>query len=228
MKTFKKRETIIKNFDKNKKYKISAAIDYIKNNHFAKFNESIDISVNLGIDPKKSDQLVRSVVVMPHSVSKTKKILAICNDNDVEKCLEAGASFAGNEEFLKKISEGWCDFDILVTIPTMMIKLGKLGKILGPKGLMPNPKTGGVSVDIVKSVQEIKKGRVEVKSDKYGIVHNTVGKMNLEKNKIVENIKFFLSSLAKLKPATSKGNFMKNITLCSTMGCGLKLDINNL
>ena len=204
MKTFKKRETIIKNFDKNKKYKISDAIDYIKNNHFAKFNESIDISVNLGIDPKKSDQLVRSVVVMP------------------------GASFAGNEEFLKKISEGWCDFDILVTIPTMMIKLGKLGKILGPKGLMPNPKTGGVSVDIVKSVQEIKNGRVEIKCDKYGIVHNTVGKINLEKNKIVENIKFFLSSLAKLKPSTSKGNFMKNITICSTMGCGLKLDINNL
>lgn len=228
MKTFKKRETIIKNFDKNKKYKISDAIDYIKNNHFAKFNESIDISVNLGIDPKKSDQLVRGIVVMPNNVSKVKKILAICNDSDIQKCLDAGASFAGNEEYFKKISEGWCDFDILVTIPTMMIKLGKLGKILGPKGLMPNPKTGGVSADIVKSIQEIKKGRVEIKCDKYGIVHNTIGKINLDKNKINENIKVFISYLSKLKPSTSKGNFLKNISISSTMGCGLKLDINNM
>ena len=224
----KNKSKIVNLFDKSKKYKLEEAIETVKECCYAKFDESIDVSVALGIDAKKSDQIVRGVVVLPHGNGKTKKVLAICPSGEEDKCLAAGADYAGGDDYLKKISEGWCDCDVIVTTPAMMIKFGKLGKILGPKGLMPNPKTGGVTTDLVKAIKDIKAGRVEFRCDKDGYVHNSIGRKSFSDDKIIENIKAFMEALAKAKPASSKGVFLKQLTLSSTMGCGVTVDMTSL
>lgn len=216
--------------DLKKKYKIEEAVSIVKKLSTAKFNESIDIAVNLGVDMSKSDQRIRGVITVPHNIGKVKKVLVICDDRDAAKCLKCGADFAGGDSYIEKIFKGWTDFDVLVTVPKMMIKLSKVAKILGPKGLMPNTKTGGIvkSIDDVFGViKEIKEGgRIEVKADGGGVVHNSIGKKSFDDNILIDNIKAYLQTLFKMKPLTSKGTFIKNITLSSTMGSGVKIDSN--
>ena len=224
MRLSKNRANLLKKFSNKKKYKIEEALKELKELSYAKFDESIDIAVRLGIDVKKSDQLIRGITILPNGNGKVKRVLAICNSGDESKCLEAGADFAGNDEYLKKITEGWFEFDTIVTVPNMMVKFGKLGKILGPKGLMPNPKTGGVSMDIVKSIKEIKSGRVEFKNDKNGIIHNCIGKKSFDDQKIIENFNSFVNALIKARPSSVKGNFIKSISISSTMGPGFYID----
>ncbi|MBQ2349930.1 MAG: 50S ribosomal protein L1 [Cytophagales bacterium] len=224
----KKRTKILSLFDKNRKYKLEEAISTVKQCCLANFDESLDLSVELGVDAKKSEQVVRGVVVLPHGNGKKKKVLAICPSGEEEHCLTAGADYAGNEEYLKKLAEGWCDCDVIVTTPTMMRDFTRLGKVLGPKGLMPNPKTGGVTTDLVKTIKDIKGGRIEFRCDKDGYVHNSIGRKSFQDDKIVENIKALVAALVKAKPSSSKGTFLKSITLSSTMGCGVELDINSI
>ena len=215
-------------FDLNKKYKIEDGVSIVKRLSYAKFDESIDIAVKLGVDMSKSDQRVRGVIAVPHNIGKFKKVLVICDDRDADRCLKYGADFAGCDHYIEQISKGWTDFDVLVTVYTMMMKLGKVSKILGSKGLMPNIKTGGIvkSVDdIFKVIKEIKEGcRIEVKADDCGIVHNSIGKKSFGDNVLIDNIKTYLQALSKMKPLTSKGIFINNITLSSTMGPGVKID----
>ncbi len=224
----KNKSKILGLFDKNKKYKIDEAIETVKKCCYAKFDESLDVSVALGVDAKKSEQVVRGVVVLPHGNGRTKKVLAICPSGEEDKCLSAGADYAGGDEYIKKLSEGWCDCDIIVTTPAMMIKLGRLGKVLGPKGLMPNPKTGGVTTDLVKTIKDVKAGRIEFRCDKDGYVHNSIGRKSFQDDKIIENIKVFIEALSKAKPSTAKGVFLRKMVLSSTMGCGVSVDINSI
>lgn len=200
---------------------IANAVDFVKKNSFAKFDESIDIAVNLNIDSKKTDQTIRGTLVLPNGNGSKKRILVICNEGDEEKCKKNGADYAGSDDIIEKIKSGWTDFDIIITVPSMMGKVGLLGKILGPKGLMPNPKTGGITNDLEKTLKEIKKGRIELKNDSYGILHNCIGKVSFESDKIIENFNFYISSLNKLKPSTVKGSFINTVSISSTMGKGV-------
>ena len=220
----KNRKRVLSSHLNKKKYTINEAFEDMKKSSYVKFDESVDIAVKVVIDTKKSDQLIRGTVVLPNGNGVSKKILAICNSVDEKACLDAGAAFAGSDEYIKKIEEGWSDFDVIVTIPSMMIKLGRLGKVLGPKGLMPNPKTGGVTTDIVNAIKEIKRGRVEFKNDKGGVIHNCIGKLSFETSKLVENFNSFVDTLKKSKPSSVKGNFIKNISVSSTMGFGYSID----
>ena len=178
MRLSKNRANLLKKFSNKKKYKLEEALKELKELSYAKFDESIDVAVRLGIDVKKSDQLIRGITILPNGNGKVKRVLAICNSGDESKCLEAGADFAGNDEYLKKITEGWFDFDTIVTVPSMMVKFGKLGKILGPKGLMPNPKLGTVTTNIVKTINEFKKGKNQYRTDTYGNIHMKIGKIS--------------------------------------------------
>ncbi|MFN3966553.1 MAG: 50S ribosomal protein L1 [Endomicrobiia bacterium] len=221
----KRQKEIEKLIDKTKNYKLDEAIDIMKKMPKAKFDETVEIHIKLGIDPKKSDQTVRGVVVLPSGIGKTRKVAVIAKGEKLKEAEESGADFVGSEELIEKISKGWLDFDVLVATPDVMKDLSKLGKLLGPKGLMPNPKTGTVTFEIKKTVQELKSGRVEFKNDEYGIVHAPVGKLSFEKEKLISNIKTFIEAIIKSKPSASKGQFIKSIVLSSSMGPGIKLDI---
>ena len=225
IKISKNRKKIINDIPQKKEFSIKEAIAILKKTSYAKFDESIDIAVNLNIDPKKSEQIIRSTLVLPNGNGVKKRILAICNFGDEDKCIKNGADFAGSDDIIKKIEEGWTDFDVIVTIPSMMFKLGKLGKILGPKGLMPNPKTGGITQDIEKTLTEIKKGRIEIKNDEYGILHNCIGKKSFDADKLEENFHSYIHSLNKIKPTSVKGEFIKKVSLSSTMGVGLVIKL---
>lgn len=221
MRVSKARKELITKAKNSNTVDIQSAIADIKALHYVKFNESIDLSIDLSIDPKKQEQNIRGYVVLPNGTGSKKKILALCKSGDEQSCLNAGADYAGGDDYIEKIKGGWCDFDIIVTISTMMGKLGLLGKILGPKGLMPNPKTGGVAINsesLLKSITEAKGGRVEIRNDKYGIVHNSIGKISFDNEKLVENFKTYISALMKMKPASTKGIFIRKINLSSTMG----------
>jgi large subunit ribosomal protein L1 len=209
--------------DKTKVYPVIEAVEFLKANHHAKFDESLEIAVNLGIDPKKSDQNVRGAVVLPHGLGKSVRVLAFTQGAKQEEAKEAGADYVGAEDFAEKITGGWLEFDACVATPDMMKVVGKLGKILGTRGLMPNPKVGTVTMDIGKAIRDLKRGKVEFRAEKGGIVHAPLGKLSFEGPKLVENTKVFLEALAKVKPASAKGNFFKKVTLSSTMGQGLKL-----
>jgi len=222
----KREKEIEKLVDKTKHYKLDEAIETLKKLPKAKFDETVEIHIRLGIDPKKSDQTVRGVVVLPAGIGKTRKVAVIAKGEKLKEAEESGADFVGSEELIEKISKGWLDFDVLVATPDVMKDLSKLGKLLGPKGLMPNPKTGTVTFEIKKAVQELKSGRVEFKNDEYGIIHCPVGKLSFEKEKLFSNIKTFIEAIIKSKPPASKGQFIKSITLCSSMGPGIKLDVS--
>ena len=217
-----------KTIDRNLEYSLDDAVKIIKETSPAKFDETIDISINLGVDPRHADQIVRGTVSMPNGTGKEVSILVLAKGDLVDKAIAAGANFAGSDEFLEKIKSGWTDIDVIISTPDMMPELGKLGKILGPRGLMPNPKTGTVTNNIKKAVNEIKSGKIEFKVEKNGIVHVGVAKMSFEKEKIIQNISAFIDAIKKAKPPSVKGTYMKKVTLSSTMGPGIKLDHEKL
>ena len=204
-------------------YKLDEAIDTLKGNSTVKFVESLDCAIKLGVDPKHADQMVRGTVSLPHGTGKKVKVLVIAKDPLTQEALDAGADYAGFEEYLEKIKGGWADVDVIIATPDSMSELGKLGRILGPKGLMPNPKSGTVTKDVVKAVNEVKAGKIEFRVDKTGIVHSSLGKLSFETDKLVENANAFINTIIKLKPAASKGQYVKSLFLSSSMGPGLKI-----
>ena len=221
-----KRLTAVKSkIEKNKKYSLEEAAKLVKEAATAKFDETIELHAYLGIDSKQSDQLVRGTVVLPAGTGKSKKIAVVAKGEKVKEAETAGADFFGENELIEKIQKGWMEFDILVATPDAMKDLSKLGKVLGPKGLMPNPKSGTVTFDIANAVKELKGGRIEFKNDDYGIVHSPIGKASFSAEQIVSNARTLIQSLLKSKPSTSKGNYIKSLTLTSTMGPGVPLDL---
>ncbi len=224
----KKLDNALSKVDLTKEYSIEDAIALVKEGAVARFDETVDMAINLGVDAKKSDQMVRGTVVLPYGTGKPVRVLVFAKGEKEKEAKEAGADYVGAEDLVEKIQQGWLEFDKTVATPDLMGLVGKLGKILGPRGLMPNPKLGTVTFDIAKAVKEIKAGKIEYKVEKAGIVHVPVGKVSFDKEKLLENTMAILKSVAKAKPATSKGKYIKKITLSSTMGHGIKIDISKL
>ena len=220
----KKYLEIAKLVDREKLYTITDAVELVAKTKTAKFVETVEVALRLGVDPRHADQQVRGTVVLPHGTGKTVKVLAITQGENVQKALDAGADFAGSDEFIEKIAAGWMDFDIAIATPDMMPKLGKLGRILGTKGLMPNPKSGTVTADITSAVSEFKKGKLAFRVDKLGSIHVPVGKVDFDSAKIEENLKAFLSEIIRLKPSASKGAYLRTVAISLTMGPGIKVD----
>ena len=219
------------NFEKihrDKEYSLEEAAELLTSFSLAKFDESIEVSINLGVDPKHADQIVRGTVALPNGIGKNIKVLVFAKDNLAEEAEKAGADFVGADDMVEKVKGGWTDMDVVVASPDMMAEVGKLGKILGPRGLMPNPKTGTVTMDITKAVTEVKAGKIEFRVEKNGIIHNSIGKVSFSKEKIVENARVFLEAILKAKPQAAKGTYMKKVTLASTMGPGIKLDKSSI
>jgi large subunit ribosomal protein L1 len=206
-------------------YKLADAAALIKQTHHTKFNETVELAINLGVDPKHSDQVVRGTVVLPHGLGKAVRVLVLAAGDKQREATEAGAEFVGGDDMVQKIMEGWTDYDAVIATPDMMRSAGKLGKVLGPRGLMPNPKTGTVTMDVAKAVQETKAGKVEFRVDKAGIVHCPVGKINFEAKNLSENAHAIIMAVVKAKPAAAKGKYVKKITLTSTMGPGIIVDL---
>jgi large subunit ribosomal protein L1 len=212
--------------DLNKEYTLAEAISILKKAEKAKFDESVDIAVNLGVDPKHADQVVRGTVSLPNGTGKSVRVLVIAKPEKQQEAKDAGADHVGYEDYLKKIGEGWTDIDVIIAAPDTMAELGKLGKVLGPRGLMPNPKSGTVTPNIGQAVKEVKGGKIDFRVEKTGIVHTSIGKLSFDENKIRENLSAFLNTIIKLKPSAAKGTYIKAITLSSTMGPGIKIDKN--
>ena len=195
---------------------------------FTKFDASVDIDVRLGVDPRKANQMVRGVVTLPHGTGKDIRVLVLCTPDKVEEAKAAGADYVGLDEYIEKLKSGWTDIDIIITMPAIMGKIGALGRILGPRGLMPNPKSGTVTMEIGKAVKEVKQGKIDFKVDKFGIVHTSIGKVNFEAEKIMDNAREFMATIQKLKPSSAKGTYVKSVFLSSTMSPGIKLDLKSL
>jgi large subunit ribosomal protein L1 len=226
MKVSKRFKAISTQVDPKNFFSIEQAVNLVKQTANAKFTESVDMAVKLGVDPKKADQAVRGTVSLPHGTGKQVRVLVIAKPPKDEEAKAAGADHAGFQDYLQKIQQGWADIDVIIATPDVMGDLGKLGKVLGPRGLMPNPKSGTVTNDIAKAVKEVKGGKIEFRVDKAGILHASVGKVNFDVNKLVENINAFLATVMRLKPATSKGQYVKSISVSSTMGPGVHIDKN--
>jgi large subunit ribosomal protein L1 len=225
----KKLKAAEEQIDRNKEYPIEEAIDMIKKLSYVKFDETVDLAFNLGVDPRKSDQMVRGAVVLPHGTGKSVRVLVFAKGEKEKEARDAGADFVGAEDMIEKITkEGWLDFEKVVATPDIMGLVGKLGKVLGPRGLMPNPKLGTVTFDVAKAVREIKAGKVEYKTEKAGVVHVPVGKVSFDREKLVENARAIVDSVNKAKPSTSKGKFLKKLSISSTMGIGLRVDANSV
>ena len=210
--------------ESNKQYKLSEACSLVKETSFTKFDASVDIAVRLGVDPRKANQMVRGVVTLPHGTGKQVRVLVLCTPDKETEAKEAGADFVGLDEYIEKIKGGWTDVDVIICTPSVMAKIGAIGRILGPRGLMPNPKTGTVTMDIAKAVAEVKAGKIDFKVDKTGIVHASIGKVSFETSKLAENAIEFLNTVIKLKPQALKGTYVKSIYLSSTMGPGICVD----
>jgi large subunit ribosomal protein L1 len=223
MKITKRKKEFQSKLKKDKEYSIQEAIALLKEASKVKFVESLDCAMRLGVDPRQADQMLRGTVSLPHGTGKTVSVLVISKGAKIQEALDAGADYAGFEEYLEKIKSGWTAVDVIISTPDSMSELGKLGKILGPKGLMPNPKSGTVTQDVAQAVREIKAGKIEFRVDKTGIVHTSVGKLNFENDKLVENAKAFVNTIIKMKPASAKGQYVKSLFLSSTMGPGLKI-----
>ena len=214
--------------DKTKSYTKEEAVDLVKKTSISSFDGTIEVAINLNVDPRKSDQQLRGAIVLPNGTGKSKRILVLTKTDQAEVAKEMGADFVGDVDLITKIEkENWLDFDVIIATPEMMPMLGKIGKVLGPRGLMPNPKTGTVTTDVKKAIEDIKKGRVEYRTDSYGNIHSIIGKASFENEKLLENLNAFVSVISKSKPATVKGKFIKNISISSTMGPGIKLDLNS-
>ena len=224
----KKQKEAVGKIEKGKEYSLEEASSLIKEMTFTKFDSSVDIDVRLGVDPRKADQMVRGVVSLPHGVGKEVKVCVLCTPEKEQEAKDAGADYVGLDDLVKKIEGGWTDMDVIITMPNVMAKVGKLGRILGPRGLMPNPKSGTVTMDIGKTVKEVKQGKIDFKVDKFGIIHTSIGKTSFDADKILDNAEEILNTIAKLKPSSAKGTYVKSIYLSSTMSPSIPIDKNSI
>jgi large subunit ribosomal protein L1 len=224
----KNQKFALEKLDKDKLYTLKEASSLVKDMTKTKFDASIDLDVRLGIDPRKSNQMVRGVVSLPHGTGKETRVLVLCTPDKEAEAKEAGADFVGLDDFVEKIKGGWTDMDVIITMPSVMGKVGQLGRILGPRGLMPNPKSGTVTMEIGKAVKEVKQGKIDFKVDKSGIIHASIGKVSFEPNKIVDNAREFISIVNKLKPAAAKGTYIRSVFISSTMSPGVRIDPKGL
>ena len=220
----KNQKLALAKIEAGKSYTLNEAVAKVKEITFTKFDASLDIDVRLGVDPRKANQMVRGVVTLPHGTGKTVRVLVLCNADAEAAAKAAGADYVGLDEYIEKIKAGWTDVDVIITQPAIMGKIGALGRILGPRGLMPNPKSGTVTMDVAKAVEEVKKGKIDFKVDKNGIVHSSIGKVSFSPEKMADNVREFINTLIKLKPATAKGTYIKSIYLSITMSPGVKVD----
>lgn len=220
----KNRKKAFEKVEAEKQYKLTEAAGLVKEISITKFDASVDLDIRLGVDPRQANQMVRGTVTLPHGTGKVLRVLVLCTPDKEEEAKSAGADFVGLDEYINKIKGGWTDVDIIITMPPVMSKVGQLGKILGPRGLMPNPKSGTVTMDIGKAVEDVKKGKIEFKVDKYGIIHSPIGKVSFETNKIVDNAKELINTIYKLKPSAAKGTYVKSIYLSSTMSPSLQIE----
>lgn len=223
----KKYQDALKQIDANKVYTAEEAVELAKKIDFAKFDATVEVAFRLGVDPKKADQQIRGAVVLPNGTGKTQRVLVFAKGEKAKEAEAAGADYVGESEFVEKINQGWFEFDVIVATPDMMGEVGKLGRVLGPKGLMPNPKTGTVTMDVKKAVEEIKAGKVEYRAEKAGIVHASIGKVSFDEEKLVDNFRTLQDVLAKAKPASAKGTYFKSVAVTTTMGPGVKVDTSS-
>jgi len=224
----KKRKEILAKFDIAKSYSLVEACDLVKEITTTKFDASVDICVRLGVDPRKANQMVRGTVSLPHGTGKDVRVLVLCTPDKEAEAKAAGADYVGLDDYIEKIKGGWTDIDVIITMPSVMGKVGALGRILGPRSLMPNPKTGTVTMDVAKAVEEVKAGKIDFKVDKYGIIHSSVGKVSFEGNKIRENSMELIQTLIKMKPSSAKGTYIKSVYLSSTMSPGIQIDTKSV
>jgi len=220
----KNKKAALEKYDKNSTQTLTEAIRIVKDITSTKFDASVDLDIRLGVDPRKANQMVRGTVTLPHGTGKTKKVLVLCTPDKEDEAKEAGADYYGLDDYIQKIKGGWTDIDVVITMPSVMPKVGPLGRILGPRGLMPNPKTGTVTMDIASAVQEVKAGKIDFKVDKYGIIHSAIGKVSFSADKIEDNARELIQTVMKLKPAAAKGTYVKSISLSSTMSPGIRID----
>ena len=220
----KKQQDVAAKFDAAKLYNLSEASSIVKDTTSANFDASVDLAIRLGVDPRKANQMVRGVVTLPHGTGKDVTVLVLCTPDKEEEAKAAGADHVGLDEYVEKIKGGWTDVDVIITMPSCMGKLGPLGRVLGPRGLMPNPKTGTVTMDVAKAVNEVKSGKIDFKVDKYGIVHASIAKASFDAAKIADNADELIQTIVKLKPSSSKGSYIKSVVMSSTMGAGVKID----
>jgi large subunit ribosomal protein L1 len=224
----KNRKAVIAKYNLEKEYSLTEAATMLKDITFTKFDASVDVDVRLGVDPKKSDQMVRGVVSLPHGLGKVVRVLVLCSPDKMQEAKDAGAEHVGLDDYIQKIEGGWTDIDVIITMPTVMAKVGKLGKVLGPRGLMPNPKSGTVTLEVGKAVKEVKAGKVDFKIDKQGIIHASVGKASFSPAMIKENAAELINMIVKLKPASSKGTYIQSVALSTTMSPGIRVDSSSL
>jgi len=224
----KKHKEALSKFERNKEYSLAEAIDLVKGITYTKFDASVDLSVRLGVDPRKANQMVRGSVTLPHGTGKELKVLVLCTPDKEDEAKAAGADFVGLDEYVQKIKGGWTDVDVVITMPSVMPKVGALGRILGPRGLMPNPKTGTVTMEIGAAVKAAKAGKIDFKVDKFGIIHSAVGKVSFDNTQLVDNANELLTAIVKLRPASAKGNYVKSIYLSSTMSPGISIDTKSV
>lgn len=224
----KKRKAAAEKVDANKAYSLLDASALVKEVNCTKFDSSVDVHVRLGVDPRKADQAIRGTVTLPNGTGKTKKVLVLCTPDKEQEALDAGADYVGLDEYIQKIQNGWTDIDVIVAAPNVMAQVGRVGRILGPRGLMPNPKTGTVTPNVGAAVAEVKGGKIAFRVDKYGIIHSSVGRVSFSAEKIAENAKELLTTLEKMKPSTAKGVYMKSITMASTMSPGITVDLKSI
>ncbi|WP_254562898.1 50S ribosomal protein L1 [Dyadobacter diqingensis] len=224
----KKQKEALSKYDATQAYTLEQAAEVLKTISYTKFDSSVDIDVRLGVDPRKADQMVRGVVTLPHGTGKDVRVLVLCTPDKEAEAKEAGADFVGLDEFITKIEQGWTDIDVIITMPSVMAKVGKLGKVLGPRGLMPNPKSGTVTPDVAKAVKEVKAGKIDFKVDKSGIIHTSVGKVSFGPDQLAQNATEVINTLIRLKPSSAKGTYVKSIHLSSTMSPGVTIDKNTI
>ena len=227
-KVSKQRKEALAKFDKSKSYSLTEAVDIVKQITYSKFDASVDLNIRLGVDPRKANQMVRGSVTLPHGTGKVVRVLVLCNPDKAQEALDAGADYVGLDEYIQKIKDGWTDIDVVITTPNIMPKVGALGRILGPRGLMPNPKTGTVTMDVAKAVQEVKAGKIDFKVDKYGIIAAGVAKVSFSPEQIFDNAKELIQTVIKLKPAAAKGTYVKSIYISSTMSPGVQIDVKSV
>ena len=224
----KNRKLALQKVEANKLYKLIDAASILKDISSTKFDSSVDLDVRLGVDPRKANQMVRGIVTLPHGTGKQTRVLVLCTPDKEEEAKAAGADFVGLDDYIEKIKGGWTDIDVIITMPSVMAKIGALGRVLGPRGLMPNPKSGTVSLEVGKAVKEVKMGKIDFKVDKFGIIHSSIGKVSFSAEQLVENAREFITMILKLKPSSAKGTYLKSVYISSTMSPGLKVDTKSV